>query len=196
MELLRDQTLPAVSLNASYGLQGLGGTTFVRSGLGGQATDVIPGGYLDALSALNGFNYPTWSASLNISIPLGNSTAKADLARANLQVQQAMAQAETRELQIAADVTSAAVQVRNSLRRVEAARAARELADQQLDAEMSKFQIGTATNYQVVQAQRDRANAQNVELRALLDYQKARIDLDRVQQTPLSEAGIAISGRS
>jgi outer membrane protein TolC len=75
---------------------------------------------------------------------------------------------------------------------VEAAQVARELADRQLDAETSKFQAGTATNFQVVQAQRDRANAQNAELRALADYQKARVEFERVQQPPLSELGISL----
>jgi outer membrane protein TolC len=40
-----------------------------------------------------------------------------------------------------------------------------------------------STNFFVVQAQRDLLDAQNTELRAALDYQKARVAFDRVQLT-------------
>ncbi len=38
-----------------------------------------------------------------------------------------------------------------------------------------------ATNYEVVQAQRDFADAQNNELRAILNYRKALVNFDTVQ---------------
>ncbi len=78
------------------------------------------------------------------------------------------------------------------LERIEASRSARELAGQQLDAEQSKFEVGASTNFFVVQAQRDLATAQDTELRAQLDYQKALVDFERAQQTSLSGAGITI----
>jgi outer membrane protein len=76
---------------------------------------------------------------------------------------------------------------------VEAASAARQLAQQQLEAEQSKFEVGMSTNLFVVQAQRDLATAQITELRALLDYYKSRNDFDRAQQTSLSNAGITVA---
>ena len=42
-----------------------------------------------------------------------------------------------------------------------------------------------STNYYVVQAQRDLATAQNNELRAILNYRKALVELERLQQTTL-----------
>ena len=55
-----------------------------------------------------------------------------------------------------------------------------------------KFEFGLATKFFVVQAQRDLATAQESELRAILDYQRALIDFERVQQTSLGAAGISI----
>jgi outer membrane protein TolC len=78
------------------------------------------------------------------------------------------------------------------LRRIEAAAAARELARQQLDAEQSKFEVGASTNFFVVQAQRDLADAQRAELQAILDHQKSRIEFDRAQQTSLTQGSIII----
>ena len=47
---------------------------------------------------------------------------------------------------------------------------------------MSRFEVGMSNNYQVVQAQRDLREAQNAELRALLNYREALVEFDRVQQ--------------
>jgi hypothetical protein len=44
--------------------------------------------------------------------------------------------------------------------------------------------VGISTNFFVVQAQRDLATAQNSELRALLDYRRALVDFERVQEAP------------
>jgi outer membrane protein TolC len=100
------------------------------------------------------------------------------------------------ELQIANDVTSAAINVQNTAEAVQAAQAARELAQQKLTAEQSKFEVGMSTNYFVVQAQRDLADAQNSELRAVLNYRKALVELERNQQTTLQSLGVTMLSAS
>jgi outer membrane protein TolC len=93
-------------------------------------------------------------------------------------------------------VTNAALQVENNLKRFEAATAARELSDTRLRAEENRFEVGLSTNFFVVQAQRDLQTAQNTELRALLDYRRAMIEYERVQDAPAGGGGgiTAISG--
>ena len=85
------------------------------------------------------------------------------------------------QLQVATDVTNAALTVQSSLESVQASGVARELAKQKLDAAMSKAEVGMATNYEVVQAQRDFADAQNAELRAVLNYRKALVNFEASQ---------------
>ncbi|HSL23306.1 MAG TPA: TolC family protein [Vicinamibacterales bacterium] len=192
VRLLRDQTLPGVDLTASYGVSGIGGPVFVRSGLGGAVTEIIPSGYSDTLRTLRNLDAPTWNLSLSVNYPIGTSAADANLARGRVQVQQAQAQIKQMELQIATEVTNIASTLISNQERVQAARAARELAEKRLEAENSKFEVGMSTNYFVVQAQRDLADAQITELRALLDYNKSLVDFDRVQQTALSRANITV----
>jgi outer membrane protein TolC len=72
--------------------------------------------------------------------------------------------------------------VTNAAEALAASQKARELSQRRLDAEMSRFEVGMSNNYQVVQSQRDLREAQNSELRALLNYQKALVEFDRVQQ--------------
>ena len=190
---LQNQTLPAVDVLATYALQGLGGTQFQRQDprrADSPIINTVTGNYFDALRALGAANYPNWALQLNVSYPLGQSNAQAQVARARVQRSQSQAQLRALELQVATEVTNAALNVQNTQQRVQSASAARELEERRLEAEQSKFEVGISTNYQVVQAQRDLRDAQNTELRALLDYRKSLVDFDRVQQTSLSRAGI------
>ena len=59
-------------------------------------------------------------------------------------------------------VRDAARQVNTNLKRVEATRKARELAEQRLEADEKRFAVGLATTFQLLQAQRDLARAQAV----------------------------------
>ena len=192
LSAMRNNTLPSVDLTGTYQLQGQGGTRFLRSGLGGNVTTEIPGGVGDAFDQLFDADFPVWTVQVNLSYPLGQSAADAALARAQLQKRQVTAQLQQLQLQVATEVTNAVVQIEAIERRIDAAIASRELAQEQLDAEQSRFEAGLTTNFFVVQAQRDLSAAQDTELRAILDQQKALVELDRVQRTSLSNAGISI----
>jgi outer membrane protein TolC len=184
LKYFRNQTLPDIDLVASYGAQGIGGTILRRSGLGGDVTETIPGGYSDALRLLTNRDYPNWNLQFNISYSMFGSAADAQYARARLQKNQAQARLRAQELTVATEVTNAALSVQSNLKRVEAAIAARELAERRLEAEQSKFEVGMTTNFFVVQAQRDLRDAQNSELRALADYRKSLVTFERVQEAP------------
>jgi outer membrane protein TolC len=191
LQFLRNQTLPAIDLVGNYAAQGLGGTQFIRqgAGLGSSIVGTIPGGYGNAWRTLTGRDYPTWNLQVNVSYPLGASATEAQYARARIQRNQSAAQLRALELQVATEVTNAALQVESSLKRYEAASVARELAQTRLQAEQSRFEVGLSTNFFVVQAQRDLATAQNTELRALLDYRRALVDYARVQESPAARGG-------
>ena len=184
---LSDAQLPALDLTASYGLAGIGGTQFVRppgAALGAAPSQVIPSGFSDALSVLSNGRAPTWNFLVNFSYPLGTSPAEAATARARLQQRQTIAQARQLELQVATEVTNAALLVDANRERLQAATVAKELADLRLSAEQSRFEVGLSTNFFVVQAQRDLRDSQNAELRALLDYRRAQVEFERVQEIP------------
>ena len=82
----------------------------------------------------------------------------------------------------------------NNLEQVQASAAARELAQKKLEAAQSKFEVGMATNYDVVLAQRDFADAQNAELRAILNYRKSLVDFERMQEASTSSSGVSSVG--
>ena len=79
--------------------------------------------------------YPNWNFSVTLSYPLMGSQAEAQLARARLQRNQSLTRLRALEVQVAAEVTNAALTIQSNLKRVEAATAARELAQKRLEAE-------------------------------------------------------------
>jgi outer membrane protein TolC len=194
LRYFRNNTLPEVDLSASYGSQGIGGTQITRAGLGSSTiVNTVPGGYSDALRLLTNRDYPTWNIQTTVSYNLFGSQADAQFARARLQKTQAQTRLRALELQVATEVTNAALSVQSNLKRVEAAVAARELAEKRLEAEQSKFEVGMSTNFFVVQAQRDLRDAQNSELRALADYRKSLVVFERVQEAPGGGGGGGLS---
>jgi outer membrane protein len=197
LRLLNNQKLPQVDLQTRYATTGVGGTRFITEEGNCvnrcQVVGTLPGGYFDALDTLFRNRLPTWSMALNISYNLGTSTADASIARARIQQSQIEIQLRQLDLQVTSDVSNAAIMVQNAAERVQAAQASRDLTQQQLDAENSKFGVGMSTNYQVVLAQRDLANVQNLELQAVLAYRKAVVDFERVQQTGTAGNVILIS---
>jgi outer membrane protein len=186
LRLLRNQKLPQVDLQTRYATTGVGGNRLITSGSGvdrGEIIGIEPGGYLDALNTLFRNRLPSWSVALNITYNLGTSAADASVAKAHIQQSQIEVQLRQLDLQVTSDLSNAAINVQNAAERVQSAQAARDLAQQQLDAENSKFGVGMSTNYLVVLAQRDLATAQNNELQAVLAYRKSVVDFERVQQT-------------
>ena len=194
MRYLRNQILPEVNLTASYASSGTGGTLLERSReLGGAIINTYPGGYGDALAYLRRLNFPTWNVRLQVSYPIGTSAADANLARAKVQYEQSKAQLRSAELRVATDITNAVLSVNNNLQQVQTSGASRELAQKRLEAAQSKFEVGMATNYEVVQAQRDLSDAQNAELRAILNYRKSVVDFQRLQETSSSGGSGGVS---
>jgi outer membrane protein TolC len=197
IKYFRNQTLPDVTATFDYGLTGLGGTPVARvSNLGIPAT--VPAGiarsFGSVLGDLFGNQYPSWTLGLNISYPLGHSQQEANLARAQLETTQAETQLKNAELQVVTQVRNVARQVVTSERLVDSTRAARELAEQRLDAEQKKLAAGTSTNFLVFQAQRDLAQARNDELNAILAYSRAQTDFETVQVAPVLGANTSTVG--
>jgi outer membrane protein TolC len=181
---MENQTKPQLDVIGSLNLAGRAGVSIpLRDPITGLLVTPPAGGYLDALQSVGAFDSPTWNVRLQFSYPLGTSAQEANLSRQQLLRRQTEASLKVTELTVATEVTSAALAVRNSFEAMQASRVSRELSQQRLDAAQAKFDQGMATNYEVVQAQRDLNDARNSELRQLLNYQRALVDFQRVQIT-------------
>ena len=190
VDFLQNQRLPDVRLETSYRGNGLSGTQFLRTGgFPGAVTGVRDLGFGSALGQVFSNDYPTWSVGLTVSYPLGRSFEAASLARADVERRQAAERIASLRLQAAETVRRAGRQIQSSAERVGAARAAATLAQQRLEAEQRRYQVGLSTTFLVTQAQRDLLQARVNLLQTTLDYESALVNFEAVQQAPPLSAG-------
>jgi outer membrane protein len=195
----KNQIMPDVNAQVNYIASGLGGTPVppdpTRTILGGNST--IPArSFGSVLGDVFQNQYPNWTAGVQINYPLGSSTAQANLARAKLQYQQAQTQLKNLELNVALQVRDTARNVQTNQKRVQSAKASRELQEKKLEAEQKKLAAGMSTSFFVFQAQRDLAVARTAEILAISDYNKSLVDFEAVQQVPLNggSGGVTTAG--
>jgi outer membrane protein len=190
-----NQRLPDVRLNASYLASGLGGTQILRAG-GFPGTIVGAGPVTDYGSVLNQLftgQYSTWALGLSVSYPIGHATEEANYARARLehvQSQERLKSAESRAIQ---QVRDAWWKIDMNAKRIDTTRAARALAEQRLDAERKRLDVGISTSFLVIQAQRDLAQARTSELAATLAYDLALVDFEALQEAGPDGSPVALS---
>ena len=78
IRFLRNETLPDITAGFDYGLTGLGGTQFIRgAGFPGPVIGSTGRGFGSVLGDVFGNDFPNWTASLNISYPLGSDQSEA-----------------------------------------------------------------------------------------------------------------------
>jgi outer membrane protein TolC len=176
-----DQKLPAIDLNARYGATGVAGTRLSED------PTVAPTirTFRSAVGDVFANNFKSWSFQVNVSYPLGTSTAEAAYAQAKLQKQQEKTTLASIEMQITSSVRDAGRRVGTNLKRVDATRKARELAQQRLDAENKRFTVGLSSTFELLQAQRDLSRAKQSELIATIDYNRSLVDFEAVQIAPI-----------
>ena len=147
----------------------------------------------DALKDALNFKYNNWSLGLSLSIPITTLVSRAQYAQAKLNFEQAKLSLKNQEQQVFLEIRNAVRAVQTNYKRVQAYKIARELAEEKLEAEEKKLRVGLTTNYLVLQHQRDLANAQGAELKAIIEYNLSLAALDKVLGTSLKNKGIKIS---
>lgn len=142
-----------------------------------------------------GFDYVSWVAAIDVEIPLRNRTNEAQLAQTALTERQNLSRLKQQQQAIMVEVRNAFEEILTRKKALEAARVARELSEEQLEGETKRFEAGLSTNFEVLRYQRDLAEAQVRELRAMVDYQIALAALQRAMFTIIDENDIVTARR-
>lgn len=150
------------------------------------------GGYGQTLQNLFNFKTRQVVVGVTIQLPFKNSTAKANLASAQIQAQQLAAQTRSQDQSIEVEVRDSVQAVETARRRVLAARQALASAEQQLAGERRLYQVGRSTTFLLFQRENALVNAQNQELQAETDYNKALADLQRATSSTLRSNNVFI----
>jgi outer membrane protein len=177
----RNALLPSLDLVAFYG----------ASGLNNNFGDVF-GNLVDR-------SRPDKGAFVSLTVPLRNRAAQSDQIRSELEYRQNELNLQQQKNQITLQVRNAAYALIQARAGVESASAARDFAQQSLDAEQKKYALGASTSYLVLQQQSNSTQAASNYVAALSTYEKDRVALDQVTATILDRNGIsmedAASGR-
>jgi len=122
-------------------------------------------------------NFEDWSLGLRFETPVTNDAAEARLAGAVIDRLQRLATREARRQSIEQEVRDAVDNIDDGWQRILAARQSALLAGRTLAAEQRQFDVGRNTTTDVLDAATRLADAQLAEIRALTEYQIAKVDL-------------------
>ena len=148
--------LPNLSFSLYYQSNGTGGmfdpsrSTIVAAG---GPTTVIPGGLADALDQMFGFGYPTYYAGLTLNLPIRNRAASAAMATATVQKKTDMLNLRNQLQGIRLNILNGVTKLEGAKEQLKLAKTAMDFAQKNLDAENTKFQLGTEINQNVINAQ-------------------------------------------
>ncbi len=172
----RNLALPSLALQGSSGITGL------DTGYGGALDDMRSG------------KYPTWSVGLRFSVPLGNNSARADLAADRLKASQA-------RTQLSAIEESATLEVRAALRALASAKEQIDVTSQGVTAAevllasyRKRQQLGLATTKDVLDVSTSLTQARENRTAARADYQSAFTNLWKATGELMDRQGIRLDG--
>lgn len=162
-------------------------------GMGQPEVAYLAGGYGNLLAQIFRRNFPNYSAGFSLNIFLRNRAAQSDFVTSELEIRQNQLSLQKNVNQVRVDVNNAVIGLQQARARFDAAVKAHVLQQQTLSADQRKYSLGAATVYQVVQDQRDLANAESSEVQAMANYSHASIALDQALGTTLDVNHIALS---
>jgi outer membrane protein TolC len=177
-----------------------------NNGLAGTANPLVAssdltysGGYGSAIGQVLARNYPTYGIGVQVTLPIHNRIAEADLARDELQVKQSEIRLRQLQNQARLEVEDALIAIGRARSSYEAAAQARALQQESLEAEQAKFAVGASTSFFVIQYESLLSQAKSTEVAAKSSYVKARAALQRAMGSILDENHIsfdaAVKGR-
>jgi outer membrane protein TolC len=153
----------------------------------------LVGGYLNSLGNLLAFDYPTYRVGVAISLPWGNTTAKANLGRTLVEGNRIGNQRAQTEQIIEAEVRNAVQAVRSAEALLASAVAGRIAAEQLAESEQRQFAAGTTTTYLVLERQNELRAARSRELLAQTALNRAISEFQRATGTTLSANNVTVS---
>jgi outer membrane protein TolC len=104
---------------------------------------------------------------------------RAEIARANLEIQRIKQQQADLRNSIALDVKTSLINLGSSRNEVQVANLGVQLSKEEVDQARDRFKAGVANNIEVIQAQDSLARANDNQIAALYRFNQARADLAR-----------------
>jgi len=185
----RNATLPEVDLVGIVQSNGLAGPL---NPLAPPANTPLVGGYGTVLDQLFTQKYPTYEIGVQVTIPIHNRIAEADLARDELQLRQSEVRLRQLQNEARLEVEDAVIAIRRARASYEAAVQARRYQQESLEAEQTRYEVGASTAFFVIQYESLLAQAKSTEVAAKSAYVKAHAALERATGSILEQHQISL----
>jgi outer membrane protein len=153
-------------------------------------------GYADSfggsLEDIDGDAYD-FGAGLELSYALGNRSGRGRAAADRLEKRQAEAAVKNLEELIELDVRAAAIELERARQQIIASAATRTFREASATAESARLRVGAGTALDLAQAQRDLVESELAELRAMIEYRQALVELYRAEGSLLERRGLSVT---
>jgi outer membrane protein TolC len=211
IKVAENRLLPALDFVGSVGLNGLAGNAIPTTDLAlieklspieqllvligaipaPTFTSPLDGSWKESFDELFDTDSHQWSLGLRFEYPLGNNAGKADYHQAKMDGHRTLWALRSLEQKVVLEVKEAWRALEVNRKKIRTSEISLRLAKEQLEAEQKRLSLGLSTNYQVLQMEEDLRNVQISNLRARVDYWKARAKMLRATGTFLQEEGIS-----
>ena len=191
----RNALLPNLVFSATYTANGRGGIFYPSDSTlfgGSSLVATIPGGIGDALSQMFGFGYPTYQAGLTLTLPIRSHTASANMATALVQRKIDALNLRNQEQAIRLSILNAVSNLEGAKEQLKLARIQRDFAQKNLDAENQKYQLGSESNQNVINAQQALVQADSAVVSNQIGVRRSLLNLLTQTGELLDERGIVV----
>ena len=189
LEGSRNELLPEVDLVGIAQNNALAGQ---QNPIGPVGDPAFIGGYGSALEQLATRKNPTYGIGIQVTLPIRNRIAQADVTRDQIQVRQSQLRYQQLQNQAQLEVQDALVAMRKARSSYEAALQTQALQQESLEAEQAKFQVGASTSFFIIQYESYLAQARSTVVVAKGAYLKARAALERATGSILDEHHVSV----
>jgi len=170
----KNQLYPELDLTGSYGRTGMAGN------LG------------DAYHQILGNDFPNYSYGAVLTVPLGNRAALNNYKAAKASTEQAQAVYQAVEQSILIQIQNTVEKAKSDFAQTKATHDALFYADQALQAEEKKLQVGTSTSFIVLQLQSNLTAARSADIRAVANYNEDLSQLSQFEGTILEKHHLTV----
>jgi outer membrane protein len=160
---------PDLSLTSFYQSGGLGGNQYNLAT--GQL--ILPGGLGSSFAQLFGLGYPGYGGTLTLNLPVKNRAAQSALGTALVGRTHDKYSGRMIQEQITQEVSLAIHQLEEAKLALEAGKISFDLAQKSLESDQRKYELGTETNFFVLDSQTKLAQAELVLLQTQVNYRIA-----------------------
>ncbi len=192
IRLAHNQLKPDLTATGFYQSNGLGGNQYDLTT--GKLTS--PGGFGSSFNQLFGFGFPGYGGTLTLSLPVRNRGAQARLGNALVTKSRDLYGSRQVQELITRQVRDAINQLDVARLSLVAANSSYDLARKSLSADQRKFELGSETNFFVLDSQERLAQAELVLLQAQINYQLSLAAINHATGELIAPYQLQIAGAS